>query len=167
LVPGVGYNAAYTTLSIAAPNTLTGTNSTGALVFTAVKAAVVNAGTGYSVGDILTVPTAYGTSTFAVTRITTGTGVIAVNIVDGGEFIATTPTGSLITTSTSTSSNTATLSLTYGIKKIAIGNSGSGYTEPPVITIVETINTGNTVSQVSVPAFADTSVPAILRFTLQ
>jgi hypothetical protein len=154
LVPGVGYNAAYTTLSIAAPNTLSGINSTGTLVFTAVKATVVNAGTGYSVGDILTVPTAYGTSTFAVTRATTGTGVIAVNIVDGGEFIATTPTGSLVTTSTSTSSNTATLSLTYGIKKIAIGNPGSGYTEPPVITIVETINTGNTVSQVSVPAFA-------------
>jgi hypothetical protein len=154
LVPGVGYNAAYTTLSIAAPNTLSGTNSTGALVFTAVRATVVNTGTGYSVGDILTVSTVYGTSTFAVTRATTGTGVIAVNIVDGGEFIGTTPTGPLTTTSTSTSSNTATLSLTYGIKKIAIGNPGSGYTEPPVITIVETINTGNTVSQVSVPAFA-------------
>jgi hypothetical protein len=154
LVPGVGYNAAFTTLSIAAPNTLTGANSTGTLVFTAVKATVVNTGTGYSVGDILTVPTPYGTSTFAVTRTTPGTGVIAVNIVDGGEFISTTPTTPLLTTSLSTTSNTATLSLTYGIKKIAIGNPGSGYTEPPVITIVETINTGNAVSQVSVPAFA-------------
>lgn len=163
LIPGVGYNAEYTSLSIAAPNTLTGTNAQGTLVFKVVNAIVVNTGTGYSVGDILTVPTIYGTSTFAVSRVTTGTGIVAVAVVDAGEFIGTTPVGPLLTESSNTSSNTATLSLIYGIKDVSIGSPGSGYTEPPVITIVETINTGNTVSQVSVPAFARSVLRAEFR----
>jgi hypothetical protein len=163
LIPGSGYNAAYTSLSIAAPNTLGGTNATGSLVFTAVNARIVNTGSGYAVGDLLIVPTIYGTSTVTVTRVTTSTGIIGVSIIDGGEFIGGTPTGALLTTSTNTSSNTATVSLTYGVKSIAIGNPGSGYTEPPVITIVENINTGNTENQVTIPAFARSFLRAEFR----
>jgi hypothetical protein len=163
LVPGSGYNADFTSLSIAAPNTLGGVNSTGTLVFTAVNATVVNKGEEYSVGDILTIPTAYGTSTVAVTRINTGTGIVSVSVVDGGNFVGGTPTGPILTASSNSSTNTATISLTYGIKDIVIGNPGSGYTEPPVITIVESINTGNTVSQVSVPAFARSVLRAEFR----
>jgi hypothetical protein len=163
LVPGSGYNASFTTLSISAPNTVGGTNATGALRFKAISARVVTTGTGYSVGDILSVPSAYGTSTFAVTRVSTLTSVVTVSVLDGGDYAGVTPSGPQLTTSANTSANTATLSLTYGVSRIVIGSVGSGYTEPPVITITEAINTSNSVSSVTVPAYARSFLRAEIK----
>lgn len=157
LVPGSGYNAQYTALAISAPNSLTGRTSTGTLVFEVVEAHVENGGANYQAGDLLVSSSAYGTSTFLVSRVSTTTAVVAITVVDGGSYIGSTPV-SVQTTSTNSTGTTATLTLKYGISEIRVeppyGNPGSGYTEPPAVTIIETINTGNQTSSVTVPAFA-------------
>jgi hypothetical protein len=165
LIPGSGYNAPFTTLSIAPPNTVGGTQATGSLRFKAVNATVATTGTGYAVGDILTIGTVYGTATVTVSRVspTTGT-VVAVTILDAGIFVGgTSSTSEILTSSDVVTPNTATVSLTYGVLDVIISSPGSGYTESPAITIVESINTGNEISSVTVPAFARATLRAEFR----
>ena len=157
LVPGSGYNAQYTALSISSPNTLSGKTSTGTLVFKVVEAHVDNGGSNYQAGDLLFASSSFGTSTFLVSRVSTASSVVAVTVLNGGSYIGSTPV-LVETTSTNSTGTTATLTLKYGIGEVRVetpfGNPGSGYTEPPSVTIIETINTGNQVSSVTVPAFA-------------
>ena len=88
--------------------------------------------------------------------------VSAVTILDAGIFNQSsgTPAGEVTPTSTVVTTSTVTLFLSYGIESIATVNRGSGYTEAPAVTIVETINNSNAESSITVPAFARTTLRA-------
>jgi hypothetical protein len=163
IVPGKGYLGPFTTLTISAPNTLSGTNAQGTLVYSSVAATVASGGSGYAVGDVLYATTSSGTAIFTVTKVSTTSSVQQVKLTSGGEFIGTTPTLAVETTGTVVTATPASLQMIFGISKINIVNEGSGYIEPPIVTITEAINPSNPDATVTVEAFARSVLKAEFR----
>lgn len=163
IVPGKGYLGPYTTLSISAPNIVSGTNAQGTLVYSSVGASVASGGTGYAVGDVLYATTSSGTAVFTVTKVSTTSSVQQVKLTSGGEFIGTTPTLAVDTTGSVVTATPAKLQLVFGISKINITNEGSGYTEPPIVTITEAINPSNPSGTVTVEAYSRAVLKAEFR----
>jgi hypothetical protein len=163
IVPGKGYLGPYTTLSISAPNTLSGTNAQGTLVYSAVAATVSSGGTGYAVGDVLYATTSSGTALFTVTKVSTTSSVQQVKLTSGGQFIGTTPTLAIATTGSVVTATPAQLQLVFGISNINITNEGSGYFESPIVTITEAINPSNPTGSVTVEAYARSVLKAEFR----
>lgn len=99
-----------------------------------------NSGSGYEVGDVITVgatgATASTSATIKVETISVTGGITSASIVNAGVFTA---LGSGAGTLTGGKGTTASLkSLTYGINTIAIATKGNGYKEAPTIS-----STGN------------------------
>jgi hypothetical protein len=129
---GVGYTTA-PTWSASAPTTAGGVTATGTTTLLLYSPVINNGGTGYTVGNTLTVvggtfsPNA---STLTVTSVSSGV-ITGITIATGGTYTAT-PTYPASVTGGSGSG--ATFTLSAGINTLAIGNAGSGYIEQPTIT---------------------------------
>jgi hypothetical protein len=132
---GTGYTSK-PTLAISAPTTAGGVQAIVTIdrMFTE-AAAVVSGGTGYTVGDTLTVVGGTPTTT-AVTFVVQTVSAGAVTSVSGGTLgnsYNTLPTNPVSVTGGTGSG--ATFNLTYGMgPAFTIGTAGSGYVEQPTVT---------------------------------
>jgi hypothetical protein len=131
---GTGYTSK-PTIAISAPTTAGGVQATATIDFMSTNAtAIVSGGTGYTVGNVLTV--VGGTPVVSATTMTVATvssGVItSVTIANFGSY-STLPTNPVSVTGGTGSG--ATFNLTYSIgNAFTISNAGSGYIEQPTIT---------------------------------
>ena len=106
---------------------------------------VTSAGTGYNVGDVVTV--AGGTYTTPasaqVTSITTGGVINGVNLLSSGDY---TIAPSNPASTTSPYGTGATVTLNFGIGPITLTAPGSGYTSQPTLTVTGGSGTGGSVT---------------------
>jgi hypothetical protein len=130
--------SAYTskpTIAISAPTTAGGVQAVATVdsMFTDV-ATVAGGGTGYTVGDTLTIVGGTPLTTAATyTVATVSSGVITAVTVANGNSYTTIPTNPVSVTGGTGSG--ATLNLTYGVRPVfTITNAGSGYVEQPTVT---------------------------------
>ena len=131
------YTAGAPSVTFSAP-TLSGdgaVTATGAAILTAKSATVGTAGTGYVVGDLLTVTSAYGTAIAYVATVTAGA-VATVNFTgtgaNGGSFVGGITTGSQVTTGGTGTG--ARITITFGVSGVSITNPGDGYLTAPTVT---------------------------------
>jgi hypothetical protein len=128
---GVGYTTA-PTWSASAPTTAGGVTATGTTALLLYSPVINAGGTGYTVGNTLTLVGGTFTSAAQLTVTAVSSGVItAVSILGGGGYSAT-PTYPASVTGGSGSG--ATFTLSAGIATLAIGTAGSGYIEQPTVT---------------------------------
>jgi hypothetical protein len=130
---GTGYTTS-PTWSASAPTTAGGVTATGTTTLALQGApTVTNGGTGYTVGDTLTLVGGTGTAT-TLTVSTVSSGVITgVTILSNGAYTVV-PTSPISVTGGTGTSATFTSTLWGITATIAIGNAGSGYIEQPTIT---------------------------------
>jgi hypothetical protein len=128
---GSGYTS-FPTIAITAPTTAGGVQAVLAIPSMTNTAATVQAGgTGYTVGNVLTVVGGTGgTCTVPVTAVSGGV-VTAVGTPNFAQFTVL-PTNPVSTTGGTGSG--CTLNLTYGVTAPTITNAGSGYVEQPTVT---------------------------------
>ena len=123
------------TLAISVPTTAGGVQATATSTISCGSAVVSAGGSGYVVGEILTV--IGGTSTIAVVltvATVSGTAVATVNITTSGAYTAA-PTNPAATTS-NLSGTGATFTLNFSVSStFTINNAGSGYVEQPTVTL--------------------------------
>jgi hypothetical protein len=122
-----------------------GVRATGTITSEALSAVATVGGTGYLVGDLLTVTTAGG-SAIAYVATLSGDGstgeVATVNFTGTGasrgsfEALA---TGAQATTDNSVAGAGCTLTITYRAKAVVITEAGSGYTSAPAATFTESV----------------------------
>jgi hypothetical protein len=122
------------TVTFSAPTNPTGVTATGTVTSEALSAAVTVGGTGYLVGDLLTVTTVGGSAIFRVATLAGdgSTGEVAtVDFGTGasrGSFEAL-PSGAQATTDNSVAGADATLTITFRAKAVVITAAGSGYVD--------------------------------------
>jgi hypothetical protein len=128
----------YTTLTgliwtASAPTTTGGSTATGTVTsLGGVSATLVNGGTGYTAGDVLTVVGGTFSSTSSIRVDTVSGGVItAATLTNGGTYTVIPSNPASVTGGSGTG---ATFNVAYGILGLAIGAAGSGYVEQPTIT---------------------------------
>lgn len=116
---------------------------------------LTNPGTGYVLGDVLTISFSGGSPTAG--------GVIAIDLLDGGIGYLSVPTITIAAPAGGGVTATATATRSLGaITAITITNAGSGYKETPAITITPT--GGDTPSRAAVVAVTmDTTASALVR----
>ena len=137
----VGAYTTRPTVTFSDPQLPGGVKATGTVTSEAVSAVVTAGGTGYLVGDKLTVTTAGGVAVFEVATLTGdgNTGAVAtVTLVDGGSF-TTLASSAQATTTDSVAGANATLTVTYQAKEVVITLAGSGYTSAPTATFTESV----------------------------
>jgi hypothetical protein len=109
-----------------------GVTATGTVTSEALSAVATAAGTGYVVGDLLTVTTAGGSAIAYVASVDTGGEVLTVNFTgtgaSRGSFEAL-PSGAQATTDNSVAGADCTLTITFRAKAVVVTNAGSGYTD--------------------------------------
>jgi hypothetical protein len=130
---GGGYTS-IPSVAISAPTTAGGVQATVSATMFAASATVQNGGTGYTVGNVLTVVggTFSSAATFTVSSVSGGA-VTAVTLTSGGTAYSVLPTNPVSVTG-GTGSN-ATLNITaWGVSGFTITNAGSGYVEQPTVT---------------------------------
>jgi hypothetical protein len=132
--------AAQPTVTFSAPDGVGGVTATGTTVMEVLSAVATAGGTGYSVGDVLTVTYGGQTATFTVATLST-TAVATVTPLARGTFTATT-TGAKTTTVAPAGGSGATLTITYRVKDITITEQGSGYTNAADAAITFSGGTG-------------------------
>ena len=132
--------AAQPTVTFSAPDGVGGVTATGTTVMEVLSAVATAGGTGYSVGDVLTVTYGGQTATFTVATLST-TAVATVTPLNRGTFTATT-TGAKTTTVAPAGGSGATLTITYRVKDITITEQGSGYTDAADAAITFSGGTG-------------------------
>jgi hypothetical protein len=125
-----------------------------------VASAVVTAGGGagtdnYTTSDVVTVTTASGVATFTVTADVDGV-VTAVAPLARGTFAGVLATGAQATTTVGTGVG-CTLTLTYRVKSIQVGTTGSGHKAGSTVTITGA-NTGSAATATVATIAADTGV---------
>jgi len=132
-VAGVGYTTA-PTWSASAPTTAGGVTATGTTTLLLYSPVINNSGTGYTVGNTLTVVGGSFSPNAASLTVTSVSGgvITGVSIAAGGTYTAT-PTYPASVTGGSGSSATFTLSAGIGTG-LLISNAGSGYIEQPTVT---------------------------------
>jgi hypothetical protein len=130
---GSGYTS-LPAIAVSAPTTAGGVTATATASGLALvgSTAVVSGGTGYTVGDTLTLAGFTGTApTFTVTTVSAGV-VTAITAVSGGNFTAAPASPASVTGGTGTG---ATISFSAGVlATFTITNAGSGYVEQPTVT---------------------------------
>lgn len=130
------------TVTFATPTLPGGVRATGTITSEALSAVVTEAGTGYEVGDLLTVTTAGGSAIAYVATVDTDGEVLTVNFTgtgaDRGSFEAL-PSGAQVTTTDSEDGEDATLTITFRAKAVVITESGSGYVAAPVATFTQSV----------------------------
>ena len=130
--PGAGYTSP-PTLAIAAPGS--GTTATATTDLQVVLATATAAGTGYQVGDVLTLVggTFVTAAKFGVSAVNVSTGAITgFNITNTGDYTVI-PTGSVSVTGGFGTG--ATFTLSFGVGPVTLTNPGSGYVSDPAVTI--------------------------------
>jgi hypothetical protein len=134
--------ASQPTVTFSAPDkaALGGVTATGTTVMEVLSAVATAGGSGYSVGDVLTVTYGGQTATFTVATLST-TAVATVTPLARGTFTATT-TGAKSTTVAPAGGSGATLTITYRVKDITITEQGSGYTNAADAAITFSGGTG-------------------------
>ena len=132
-VAGSGYTT-NPTPTISAPTTVGGTQATATCTIGVVTATVSAGGSGYVVGEILTVVGGTSTATAVLTVATiSGSAVATVTITTIGTYTAS-PTNPAATTS-NLSGTGATFTLSFGVNSaFTITGAGSGYVEQPTVT---------------------------------
>jgi hypothetical protein len=130
---GSGYTS-LPEIAISAPTTAGGVTATATASGLALvgSVAVVSGGTGYTVGDTLTLAGFTGTApTFTVTTVSAGV-VTAITSTSGGNFTVAPASPASVTGGTGSG---ATISFTAGVLgTFTITNAGSGYVEQPTVT---------------------------------
>jgi hypothetical protein len=128
---GSGYTS-FPSIAISAPTTAGGVQAVLAIPsMTNTAMTVQSGGTGYTVGNVLTVVGGTGgTCTVSVTAVSAGV-VTAVGTPNFAQFTVL-PTNPAATTGGTGSG--CTLNLTYGVTAPTITNAGSGYVEQPTVT---------------------------------
>ena len=129
---GVGYTTA-PTWSASAPTTAGSVTATGTTTLLLYSPVINNGGTGYTIGDTLTVVGGtFSPNAATITVSTVSAGVItSVAISAGGTYTATPTYPASVTGGTGSG---ATFTLSAGINTLTIGNAGSGYIEQPTVT---------------------------------
>jgi len=130
---GSGYTT-NPTPTISSPTTAGGTQATATCTIGVVTATVSAGGSGYVVGEILTVVGGTSTATAVLTVATiSGSAVATVTITTIGTYTAS-PTNPAATTS-NLSGTGATFTLSFGVNSaFTITGAGSGYVEQPTVT---------------------------------
>lgn len=115
----------------------------GTVSYQIVGATTNNAGSGYKVGDVLTVVGGTGTScTLSVTSVNLSGSVTSVNVVNAGNYTVIPSTVNVATTVSPSGGIDCTLNLTVGIKSIAVTNGGANYVAAPRVIINSGSGTG-------------------------
>jgi hypothetical protein len=136
---------AYTTrpvFTFTAPSLPAGVTATATVTSKAKTGAVTTAGTGYVVGDLLTLTSAGGSAIAYVATVDTGGEILSVNFSGTGASVGSfealpgakfpsTPTGGRSCTSNSVAGTGAEITVTFEALSTVITNSGSGYTAAP------------------------------------
>ncbi|CAB4132865.1 hypothetical protein UFOVP250_1, partial [uncultured Caudovirales phage] len=123
------------TWSASAPTTAGGVTATGATTigFIGASTSISNGGTGYTVGDVLTVVGGTFTTACQITVTTVSSGVITgISISNAGAYTVAPTSPVSITGGTGSGATFAHTGL--GVITITIGNAGSGYIEQPTVT---------------------------------
>ena len=130
---GSGYTS-IPSVAISAPTTAGGVQAVATATMFVAGATVASGGSGYTVGDVLTVVggTFSGAATFTVATLS-GSAVATVTLTSGGNSYSVLPTNPVSTTGGTGSG--ATLNITsWGLSTIPVSNAGSGYVEQPTVT---------------------------------
>ena len=118
------------TVTFSAPTLVGGVNAEGTVTSEALSAVATAPGTGYVVGDLLTVTTAGGSCIAYVASVDTGGEVLTVNFTgtgaNRGSFEAL-PSGAQATTDNSVAGDGCTLTITFRAKAVVVTVAGSGY----------------------------------------
>ena len=124
----------YTTVpsvTLSAPTTAGGVQATASVTMFVGSATVSAGGSGYLVGDVLTVTGGTGSAPTLTVATLSGSAVATVTITNAGALTAL-PTNPASTTGGTGSG--ATFTIGWGVNTIVVGNAGSGYVEQPTIT---------------------------------
>lgn len=159
-----------TTVTFSTPD-LTGigaVRATGTIVYEALSAVATVAGTGYAVGDLLTVTTAGGTAIAYVASLT-GDGVATVNFTGTGASrgsFTSLAAGAQATVNNNEGDDACTLTITYRVKSITITESGSGYTDAAdaAVTFGAGTAAGTVVLTADTTAISGRQEPAIIAY---
>jgi hypothetical protein len=145
-----------------------GVTATGTVTSEALSAVATAAGTGYEVGDLLTVTTAGGSAIAYVASVDTGGEVLTVNFTgtgaSRGSFEAL-PSGAQATVTDGEGDDACTLTITFRAKAVVITNAGSGYSNATdaAATFTESV-TGTTVLTANSTAVVGRQEPAIVAY---
>lgn len=119
------------TVAITAPTTTGGIQATAAVTMFSSSVVVFSGGSGYLVGDVLTVSGGTGSApTFTVATLS-GSAVATVTITNAGALTALPSNPVSVTGGTGSG---ATFTIGWGVNTIVIGTAGSGYVEQPTVT---------------------------------
>jgi hypothetical protein len=124
----------YTTVpsvTLSAPTTSGGVQATASVTMFISTATVSAGGSGYLVGDVLTISGGTGTGGTLTVATLSGSAVATVTITNAGIFTALPSNPVSVTGGTGTG---ATFTLGWGVNTIVVGNAGSGYVEQPTVT---------------------------------
>jgi hypothetical protein len=124
----------YTTVpsvTLSAPTTAGGVQATASVTMFVGSATVSAGGSGYLVGDVLTVSGGTGSAPTLTVATLSGSAVATVTITNAGSLTALPSNPVSVTGGTGTN---ATFTIGWGVNTIVVGNAGSGYVEQPTIT---------------------------------
>jgi hypothetical protein len=131
------------TITFAVPTLPDGVRATGTITSEALSAVATAAGTGYEVGDLLTVTTAGGSAIAYVASVDTGGEVLTVNFTgtgaSRGSFEAL-PSGAQATVTDGEGDDACTLTITFRAKAVVITEAGSGYASAPTPTFTQSVS---------------------------
>jgi len=131
---GSGYTST-PTFAISAPTTAGGTQATATPNYNLFGLGIVSGGTGYNVGNVLTIVGGTFTDQLQVSVTTVSSGVITgVSVITGTFGIYTQIPPSNPATVTGGTGTGATFNLTWNFRAITIDSAGSGYVEQPTVT---------------------------------
>ena len=137
------------TVSISPPTTAGGVTATANLQSGASTVSIVSGGTGYNIGDIITLSggvIAVSPATVVVTGNSTGGVVTSVTVPTAGApsnqgYYWSVPTGTISTTTNGSGVGATFTANWYCVSSGVITNAGSGYVEPPTLTFAGPPNT--------------------------
>lgn len=117
----------------------------GTVSYQVVGATIFNSGSGYSVGDVLTVLGGNGVfCTLSVTSVNLSGSVLSVNVINPGNYTTIPPVVDAETSVSPSGGTACTLNLTIGLKSIAVSNGGTNYVAAPRVVINSGSGTGAT-----------------------
>ena len=134
---GTGYTS-FPTVTVSPPQTVGGTTANVSVLNMYFNTATIaSGGTGYNVGDVLTIVggTTYAGDANATVIVSSNSGgvITAVTRTNNARYTVF-PTNPVTTTGPTGSANNATLNLNFWAPAFTINNAGSGYTEQPQLT---------------------------------